>query len=456
MRTAGEVASSLSLRVRLTVLSVLGAGLVLPLVVVLLHGAVTDAIDDAVTAELRVRAEDVAVELEAGVVPVMNEGLVTQVLTEGGEVASRQGTDPLVNSGDLPTSLGVDVIVDRAVPSIGDDARLLVRKLPRATGAGWVVVAGSTKPIVEVQRRLTVVLGVAGPLLVLVIAGTAWVLTRSALQPVQRMTRRASTLSLEEPHQRLPQPPGRDEIAELGRTLNAMLDRIEATVAHERAFVDDASHELRTPIAVLRGELELARLELGDVGQDSGPARALDSALEETDRLARITEQLLVLARADVGRLADTRERVSLMTATARIVDRSPTDHHQLQVSGVEAHVLADPDLIDQVISNLVNNALRFARRTVRITIGTDDGTAVLRVDDDGPGFDTVLIDTAFDRFARAGESRTRSGGGGAGLGLAIVEAVVASLDGRIELTNNGPLGGASSTVRIPQAPRSS
>lgn len=455
MRSPAGFASSLSLRVRLTLLSALGAGLVLPLAVVLLHGAVSDALDDAVTAELRVRADDVTAELAAGLGPVANEGLVTQMLDEDGEVLDRAEVEPLIAVDDLPVRVGTDVIRDRPVPGIGENARVLVRRLPETTGIGWVAVAGSTNPIVEVERRLAVLLGVAGPLLVLLVAATAWVLTRSALQPVQRMTRRASTLSLEEPHERLPLPPGRDEIAELGRTLNAMLDRIEATVAHERAFVDDASHELRTPIAVLRGELELARLELGEAEESAGPARALDSALEETDRLARITEQLLTLARADVGRLADTRERVSLMTATARAVDRITARRVQLQVTGVEVHVLADPDLIDQVLTNLLNNALRFARRIVRITIEIDEGVAVLRVEDDGAGFDPELIDRAFDRFARAGASRTRSGAG-AGLGLAIVAAIVAALDGRIVIGNDSPLGGASVTVRIPRAPRSS
>lgn len=453
MRSPVDLASSLSLRARLTLLAAVGAGLVLPLVVGLLYGAVSDALDDAVTAELRVRAEDVAAEVGAGLRPVMNEGLVTQVLDADGSVVGSAGGEPLVGRDDLPTEAGMEVVQDRPVSSIGENARVLVRRLSPGTGGGWVVVAGSTNPIVEVERRLAVLLGIAGPLLVLGVALTAWLLTRSALQPVQRMTRRAATLSFEKPHERLPQPPGRDELAELGRTLNAMLARIEATVAHERAFVDDASHELRTPIAVLRGELEIARLELGDGAEESGPARALDSALEETDRLARITEQLLVLARADVGRLADTRERVSLMAAAARVVDRTDAGRIQLQVTGSEVHVLADPDLVDQVLTNLVSNALRFARRVVRITIGTDDGVVVVRVDDDGPGFDAGLLDRATDRFARAGRSRTR-GGGGAGLGLAIVAAIVESLDGRIQLGNDGVRGGAAVTVRIPKAPR--
>lgn len=446
------VAARLSLRVRLTLLSALGAALVLPLMVALLQGAVREALNDAVTAELRVRADDVAAELGAGVEPVVTDGLVTQVLGPDGSVQQPAGAEGLARPGELPDDVGSEIVEDRAVPGVGEHARVLVRRLPAVAGGGWVVVAGSTSPIVRVQHRLTVLLAVAGPLLVLAVAATAWTLTRSALQPVRRMTRRASTLSLEQPHERLPQPPGRDEIAELGRTLNAMLERIEQMVVHERAFVDDASHELRTPIAVLRGELELARMELA-AGEAGDPVRAIDSALEETDRLARITEHLLVLARADAGRLVDTRERVSVMTATAKLVDRLDTGHVQLQVTGVEGHVLADPDLVDQLLTNLIGNALRFARHRVRVGIRAEERFVVIEIDDDGPGFHPDVVDRVFDRFSRSGTSRTRSGGG-AGLGLAIVAAIVDTLDGRVEVDNGGPLGGASVSVRLPRAPR--
>lgn len=149
MRSPVDLASSLSLRARLTLLAALGAGLVLPLVVGLLYGAVSDALDDAVTAELRVRAEDVAAEVAAGLRPVMNEGLVTQVLDADGALVGPGRGAPLVDRADLPTQAGLEVVQDRPVSSIGENARVLVRQLPSRTGDGWVIVAGSTKPIVE-------------------------------------------------------------------------------------------------------------------------------------------------------------------------------------------------------------------------------------------------------------------------------------------------------------------
>lgn len=440
--------SRVSLRARLTALAVLGAVVVLPLGVLVLYSGVSDGLDDAITEELRVRADDVAAELRAGLPPVLADGRAAQVLDPGGRVVAPAGASPLV---DLTTRRPAgEAVVDRPVPGVGEDARVLVQRIETPDGERFVAVAGSTTPIREAEQRLGLVLGIVGPALVLGIGTTAWVLIGAALRPVRRMTRHAATLSLEQPAARLPQPPGRDEIAELGQTLNDMLDRIERTVAHERAFLDDASHELRTPIAVLRGELELARLELGDGVDPAVCVRALDSALEEADRLGRLADQLLVLARADAGRLRDQRRRLGLMTLTARVVDRFESQAARVVVSGVDAHVWGDPDLLEQLLGNLVANAACLARSLVGIEIFVDGDAVVLQVSDDGPGFAEDVIDRVFERFSRAGASRTRSGGG-AGLGLAIASAIVEAHDGTIEVGNGDPLGGARVRVRLPR-----
>jgi len=444
--------SRVSLRTRLTVLAVGGAALVLPLGVLGIYTGVSDALDDAVTGELRVRAGDVAAELAAGLPPVLADGDPTQVLDGDGEVLAPPGAPPLVALRQRPAP-GEDLVEDRAVPGIEGRSRVLTLGVATADGDRYVVVAGSTAPIRRAEQRLRVVLGVVGPALVLGIGATAWLLTGAALRPVRRMTRRAATLSFEQPSARLPAPPGRDELAELGQTLNTMLDRIEATVAHERAFVDDASHELRTPIAVLRGELELARLELADGADPASCTAALDSALEEVDRLARLADQLLVLARADAGRLRDCRERVGLMSLTAHVVDRLERRDVQLLVSGADAAVCADPDLLEQLLVNLVANAMRHAQALVGVEIEADGDEVVLTVSDDGPGFDADVLDRAFERFSRAGSARSRSGGG-AGLGLAIAAAVVEAHDGAIAVRNGDPLGGGCVEVRLPRAAR--
>lgn len=449
MTSLRSLPSRFSLRARITALAVVGAVVVLPLGVLVLYSGVSDALDDAVTSELRIRAEDVAAELAAGLPPVLADGSLSQVLDPDGSVRAPDGADALVEPVRWPAP-GTDVVEDRPVEGVGDDGRVLVRAVETPAGTRYVVVAGSTSSVREAERRLQVVLVVVGPVLVLTIGVAAWLLTGAALRPVRRMTRRAATLSFEEPSARLPQPPGRDEIAELGQTLNAMLARIERTVAHERAFVDDASHELRTPIAVLRGELELAHLELADGTDPARCLRAVDSALEEVDRLARLADQLLVLARSDAGRLRDRRERIALMALTAHVVDRIDSGEVRLLVSGVEAHVCGDPDLLERMLANLVQNAVRFARRLVGIEVLVDGDEAIVQVSDDGPGFDPDVVDRAFERFSRDGRHRTRSDAG-AGLGLAIAAAVVESHDGRIEVGNGEPLGGARVVVRLPR-----
>jgi signal transduction histidine kinase len=289
-----------------------------------------------------------------------------------------------------------------------------------------------------------VVLLVAGPALTAAVTLMAWVLAGTALRPVQRMVQRAETISMNAPGERLPETAGQDEIAELGRTLNAMLTRIEATITHERAFIDDASHELRTPLAILRGELELATQD-----DDLAAVRqGLRTALDETDRLTRLSDNLLTLARADAGQLQPGATLVDLLEVTRTAVARIPgTDEVTVNVDGKPATVTGEPEWVDRVVANLVTNAMRHARSRVDVTIdATADGVR-LTVADDGPGFPDELLSRAFDRFSRGDDAR---GPGGTGLGLAIVDSIVHALGGTTCAGNGPPLGGAWVAVTFP------
>lgn len=437
-----------SLRLRLTVLAAAAAAVVLTVGALLLYDGLFSSIDDAVTGELRVRADDVAAELRSGAPPTFGGGLLTQVLGADGRIVAPEGNEPIATVAELGRA-DREIVVDRAVEGVGDDARMVIRPVQQPDGnRRMVVVAGSTAAVVRAQRRLTVVLGVAGPAMVAAVAGLAWSLTSLALRPVSRMTRRASTISLRDAGDRLPQPPGRDEIAELGATLNRTLDRIAETIAHERAFIDDASHELRTPLAVLRSELELARLEIGEGPDAARTVAAIDSALEETDRLAALAQRLLVLARADAGHLVGPPEPVAIADVAQRIVDRIDSTTLRLDIQLGEEVVFADPVAVEQLLANLVTNAAQWARSRVRIDATRDGVDVVLHVADDGPGFDASVIDRAFDRFSRAGPARERSTGG-TGLGLAIVAAVTEALGGRVTASNGPPLGGARVDVHL-------
>jgi signal transduction histidine kinase len=265
------------------------------------------------------------------------------------------------------------------------------------------------------------------------------------------MTHEAANISMTEPGRRLPQPLGDDEIAHLGRTLNAMLARIEETITRERAFIDDAAHELRTPLAVLRGEIELAAQELD---HPEVVAQGLGSALEEADRLADLADGLLILARADAGQLVAGNASTELLEATRAAVGRVPhRDDVTIEVTGEPSAVRGSPDWVRQIVTNLVANADRYAKSRVVVMVETAATSATLVVADDGPGFPAELLPRAFDRFARGDGARGRAGGG-AGLGLAITASYARALGGTISARNGAPLTGGCVRVEFPLAAR--
>ena len=434
------------LRVRLAALVAVGATAVLTTAALALYHDVTSGLSDAITTELEVRLADLAADFDdpAGAAATQRP-VVAQAVDTTGRVLVPAGATPLLTHAELAAALEGEVLVDRPVPGIGDDARVLARRLDDGRGDAVVgVTATTTAQLLHVRHRLVVVLLVGGTALTAAVALTGWVLAGAALRPVRRMAQRAQTISMTAPGERLPVPPGGDEIAELGRTLNAMLVRIEATIAHERAFIDDASHELRTPLAVLRGELELATQD-----DDLDAVRqGLRSALEETDRLSRLSDNLLTLARVDAGQLPAGPVCTDLLDAVCAAVARIPCpDTVTLTVEGVHRTVRGGPEWIDRVVTNLVSNAVQHAKCQVRVTMDVDADGVRLTVADDGPGFPDELMPRAFDRFSRGDGARSP---GGIGLGLAIVASIMQALGGSARAGNGPPLGGASVEVTLP------
>jgi signal transduction histidine kinase len=217
-----------------------------------------------------------------------------------------------------------------------------------------------------------------------------------------------------------------------------------------RQFVADASHELRTPLTVLRTELELIARQR-PAGRDL--QTAVRSAIEETDRLYRLADDLLLLARSDDGRLALEPSRVSAAELLDQAADRArrqaPDADMQISIDApVEAHVLADRDRTGQAIDNLVANALRHAQRRVQLSARTKGPVTELHVTDDGPGFPPEFLPNAWERFARADVARTEDG---AGLGLAIVRAIAEAHGGEAHAANTAT-GGADVWIVLPSA----
>ena len=296
-----------------------------------------------------------------------------------------------------------------------------------------VVVAAPLGDVRRALQALRLVLLLVVPLLVLGATAIVWVVTGLVLRPVERL-RTAAQAQATDPAgasvTALPVPPGDDEIARLGRTLNDLLDALRRLVSQQRAFVADAAHELRSPVASLRVQLEVAQAhpDLVDL-----PV-LLGELLQDTERLGALADDLLLLARTE-GRDARGRQPVDLRAIAP--------------ATGQSAIVLGDGELLRRLVDNLVGNARRHAS-TVQVTTSVERGRAVLDVDDDGPGIAVADRERVFDRWVRLDTSRSRPGGG-AGLGLALVREIARSHGGEVAV-GDSPLGGARLRVTLPLA----
>jgi heavy metal sensor kinase len=423
-----------------------------------LEADIMGAVDD----ELRTRAGELVVGADPG------DLVVTR--TDVGDIfAQRLGRDGrvLATSPGLPgpalpaatlATLDGELVVESIV--VTADESILARMLARPATDGSVVVAGVT---VDDQRAalstLVFELVVALPVAMLLAAAVGWVVAGAALRPVERMRLEAEAISAAEPDRRLPVSAARDELAALGVSLNRMLERLQEAAERERRFVDDASHELRTPLANLRAELELA---LARARTQEELVASLRSASEETDRLTRLAQDLLVLARSDGGRLPIRRERLDVASLARETVDSFAGRVAGLGITleapvGGEVVASLDPARVRQALANLIDNGLRHAPPGGRVMVAVDESpsTISVRVADSGDGFPPAFLPRAFEPFSRADGSRSRSAGG-AGLGLAIVRAIAEAHGGTAEARNRSE-GGAEVVVRLPrEAPSSS
>jgi signal transduction histidine kinase len=371
-----------------------------------------------------------------------------QVLSPDGRVLDAVGgaRRPALTPGEARRAARRTLRLERRLPGIDATARVLAR--PMASGRGRVVLAVG-QSLGDRDEALSGVVrsfALGGSVAILLASGIGYLLASAGLAPVEAMRRRAREVSLSRADERLPLPEARDEVRRLGETLNEMLDRLRQSFERERRFVADASHELRTPVAVVKTELEGA-LRTGDYGAQV--REALVAAVEECDRLAQLAEDLLVIARAAEGELPVRREtleaRPLLEGVRERFVDRAAQQSRHIRVSVDDGlGVSADPTRIRQALGNLVDNALRYGDGEIVLSSRSAPPGAEFEVSDQGPGFAPDIAARAFERFARGDRARTR---GGAGLGLAIVRAVAAAHGGRAAIV---PGSGARVRVWLP------
>jgi hypothetical protein len=424
-----------------------------------LSAAQLRVIDSQLAAQLATAARYVPGTAQPAVAAIPGDYLV-QVVGAAGQVVGRSpdaGTVPLLSPGQLEQARQFPVAVTTTTGK-EEQERLRVTGAPMTGHPGWVAVAAiSLETYDSTQSQVVRGLAVGGGVFTVIAGAGAYWLARAALSPVERLRRQAAAISVRGGDPAVLQVPRtRDEIAALAETMNNLLSRLRRALETERAFVADASHELRSPLAVLRGELELA----GRPGRSPAElTAAVRTSAEEADRLARITNDLLVLARGDAARLelrpAET-DLWDLLGRSAALagprLDAAGVTCRLDVPAGVRADV--DPDRVRQAVDNLLANAARFApAASVIVVAAREDGPDLrIEVSDDGPGFPDAFLPHAFERFRRPDGGRSRDDGG-AGLGLAIVQAICAAHGGRATARNK-PGGGAVVSLRFPGAIR--
>jgi two-component system, OmpR family, sensor kinase len=444
-------------RIRLTLAFTAVMAVVLLAVGLFVYSRVGSDLSAALDNSLRSRADDIAAVASGGGLGsadqdrlvATDESLAQVIGGDGGVVYSSAGLGarPLLGADELARAERGPVFINRdSVAGFDERVRLLARPADNR-----VVVVGATREDrEEALASLGTVLLTGGPIALLLAALAGYGLASAALRPVGAMRHEAAEISRLGSGRRLPVPPAGDELSKLGGTLNEMLERLERSAERERGFVASASHELRTPLALLKAELELALRE----GRTAEELRtAVASAAGESDRLVQLAEDLLVLARADEGKLPvrpEPLDAAELLHSTARRFEaRAAEAGRELRVKptdGLELH--ADRLRAEQALANLVDNALRHGDGAVELAAEPAAGGVRLHVRDRGPGLDAALDGRAFERFTRGDRARSR---GGTGLGLAIVEAIARSHGGR---AGGDPRdgGGLDAWVELPES----
>lgn len=466
------------LRARVTMLAALGLIVAFIALDVLLFNALRASLTRSADDTARSGADEVVTLINTGQLPRLTvpvtADITIQVLAASGNITAVSADAdrlvpivPVARARSLASSGGATLVDGAplnmapllqvvAVPA--DGGKLVIAAVPFSEASG---------SLNEVAHALMFVT----PVLIVAFTGAIWLVTGSTLRPIGALRRGAARVTGAGAPADLPVPEARDEVRSLAVTLNDMLSRLAAAQQRQRALVSDTAHELRSPIASIRTQLEVA-LDFPE-GQDwATTARDVHA---DVLRLARLAEDLLLLARLDEqagpaggsGELARRGELVDLEVLSKDVVCRYADARVQVSVAGAASEaVLVNgvPERLERLLVNLVDNAVRYAKSSVVVSAARDGAWAELSVTDDGPGIPAVYRDRAFDRFARMDQARSRHGdeAGGAGLGLAIVRATAQAHGGTARLEPAPPTSVAGDTpgsetglravVRLPAA----
>ena len=403
---------------------------------------------------IRLRADDIELLLLSGSLPETvavadDEVAVVQIVGASGtivaESANMAGAPPILPDQPAPGTTIIKQVSE--LPVDDEEFRILVRTIDAPGGPLTLLVAGSLDQVHESTDSLSAILRIGIPLLAVVVAAGSWLVVGRALSPVEAIRREVATITAQGLSRRVPEPRTADEIGRLARTMNGMLGRLEDARIRQDRFVADAAHELRSPLATMRTQIEV------DLAHpDSSDLETTMTALrDETERLQRLVDDLLLLARNDAGLPLARATAVDLddiILAEARRL--RGTSQVAFDTSNVSAgQVQGDPGQLTRAVGNLLDNGARHARGRVSIALKEDDDQVLLTVTDDGGGVPPEDRDRIFDRFVRLDGARGRSDGG-SGLGLAITRAIAEGHGGTISV-EAATGGGACFVLRLPR-----
>lgn len=444
------VARTTSLRMRVTTVAILVVGLTLAAGSVILVELLRTHLVDASRSSAQTRADSVASLIST--TPALDRSSLSsfgddddefiQILDSSGHVIA--ASKNIAHQPAVRTSEVHDVIT---VASGSTRFVVADKHVTTPQGARTVVTGSSLETAQDTTDSLTQLLLVGFPLTMLIVGTIAWFAVGRTLAPVERIRREVDEISGTQLHRRLPKPPRHDEIGRLTHTMNRMLARLDHAQQRQRRFVSDAAHELRSPVAAIRQNLEVATTYPEHLSTEE----LLETVRSESNRLERLVIALLSLARIDERSPMPAAEPVDLDDLVFEEAQRlRHTTALRIDTTGVSAgRVAGDKALFSQALRNLVDNAERHARATITFALAEHDATVTLSVDDDGSGIPVEDRHRVFERFVRLDEARSRDDGG-SGLGLAIVHDIIVGYAGTVVVTTSG-LGGARLVVNLPR-----
>jgi signal transduction histidine kinase len=445
-----------SLRLRLTVTGTLLAAVIFAIAglvaINLYHKSLTDSVWDTVTESAQETAHQLPTKLKSTEalphpiqMPVSPVVPRIQILDSRNHVIT--GDPASVTKSAMyrlpPGRSSQRVVAMHPAFMAAGSAAVYAVRFTTSQGSETVEAALSLDPVGAQTREVAELTAALAAVALAVVAAVSWLTAGWSLQPVERLRRQAATIAASGDLSGRLAGLGADELARLGGTLNAMLESLEISVDRQRRFVADAAHELRTPLAGMTTALEVAQ------SHPNTSQTLVDDLLAGHRRLGRLVNDLLILAAVD-GRAPHRAELVDLAGVVTDCSRRPVPAGVSLRLGHLErVFVLGDETQLSRIVSNLVDNALKYAASTVELTVRQDGRQSVISVSDDGPGIPAADRERIWERFTRIEDDRSRATGG-SGLGLAMVRELTAAHGGTVAVTSGEPGPGATFVVRLP------